>query len=234
MHLRNKLRGVGQERGKRTSNVSKETSSRTAAPGSQTRGNRGIGEPACCGYRFSALRCPASATVRPPATVVKLQLSPSLQPSPRLWPRSSPNRPSSSLSAPAGRAPGPLPYLRLPPGPRRPPSTPVAASPRSGAESQLRSAATGVLGPPAVAAGSKATYMVDAASLFPRRLRPLSLLLSNPQFSRPPAPPSSSRPRHVWIRRPGKKSRVQIESSSTAWLVRPPPPSQRKAGRLHA
>lgn len=184
-------------------------------PTRQTRCNQGIREPAHCGHSFSALRCPASVAVRPPDTVGKRQLSPSLQPSPPLWPRSSPNRPSSSLSAPAGRAPGPVPYLRLPPRPRRPPSTPVAASPRSGAGSQLRSAATGVLGPPAVAAGSKATYTVDAASRFPRRLRPLFLLLSNPQFSRAPAPPSPSRPRHVWIRRPGKRNRAQIESSWT-------------------
>lgn len=220
MHLQNKLRDTGEERGKGTSNVSKEISPRRAAPGSLPRwpdkeqpGNQGA---AHCGHRFSALRCPASAAVRPPATLGKRQLSPSLQPSPPLWPRSSPNRPSSPLSAPAGRAPSPLPYLRLPPRPRRPPSSPGAASPGSGAGSRhLRSAATGAPGAPAVAAGSKATYMVDAASRFPRRLRPLFLLLSNPQFSRAQAPPSPSRPRRVRIRRPGKRSRAQIESSWT-------------------
>lgn len=49
----------------------------------------------------------------------------------------------------------------------------------------------------------------------PRRLRPLFLLLSNPQFSRAQAPPSPSLLRRVRLRRPGKRSRAQIESSWT-------------------
>lgn len=124
MHLQNKLGDTGQEAGKGTSNVSEETASRTAAPGSLPHspekgqpGNQGAGS---LRARALALRCPASAAIRPPDTVGKRQLSPSLQPSPPLWPRSSSHRPSSPLSAPAGRATGRL--LPAPPAPA-PPAT---------------------------------------------------------------------------------------------------------------
>lgn len=52
-------------------------------------------------------------------------------------PQSFLNPPSSPPSGPAGRAPGPLPYLRLLPQPRWPPSTPASASPSSGAGRRL-------------------------------------------------------------------------------------------------
>lgn len=50
----------------------------------------------------------------------RAQLSPSLQPSPRLWPQSSPNRPSLPVLGPSRGAPGPP--LPAPPAPA-PPAT---------------------------------------------------------------------------------------------------------------
>lgn len=74
-----------------------------------------------------------------------------------------------------------------------------------------------VVRPPAVTAGNRAAYMIDAASRFPPKAPPLPLLPSNPQLSRPPAPPPPPSPRDARIRCSGAGSPAQIESSWAIW-----------------
>lgn len=94
MHLRNQLKCTGQEEEQGNfrgfqGNLLKRSPTRLPSPLARqgaagelrSRLTEGTGSP--------ALLCPASATARPPAAVVKPQLSPSLRISPPLRPRAS-------------------------------------------------------------------------------------------------------------------------------------------------
>lgn len=168
-------------------------------------------EPATGGHRPSARPCPAAGAARPPAAAGEPQLSPSLEPAPRLGPRSAPDRPSSPFPASAGGAPDARPYLRLPPGPPSPP--PQRRFSPFGRRKPASGRRAAGLRRRAVAAGSGAAYMIDAGSRFPPRPRPLSLLPSNPQLPRPPAPPPPPRLRDAGISCSGGGSPAQIESN---------------------
>ncbi|KAL0624479.1 Myosin light chain 6B [Plecturocebus cupreus] len=112
----------GREKGKGTSKVSKEISRAPPdfCPYSPDQAAGKSEGPANSKAKFSALPCSAAARPQPPAE------ESGFSPSHQLWPKSSPNRPLSAL---ASRDPGPRPYLRLPPRPRRLPSTPATVSP---------------------------------------------------------------------------------------------------------
>ena len=130
-------------------------------------------------------------------------------------PQSFLNPPSSPPSGPAGRAPGPLPYLRLLPQPRWPPSTPASASPSSGAGRRLERTAPATQAAGGCGRKQSCLHGCCGFSLPPPRLRPLFLLPSNPPLSQGPAPPSPPRLQDVRIRRSDRKSPAQIESCST-------------------
>lgn len=92
-------------------------------------------------------------------------------PKPAFFPSLRPSRPRAS----------PLPYLRLPPRPRRPPSTPAPASPGPSAGRKLQSPAPRSSGSRRMRQEAKLlTWLLRLLSSAPPRLRPLFLLPSNP------------------------------------------------------
>lgn len=173
-----------------------------------TRGNRGIGEPANSGHR--SWPCPALPCRGGGAPALGFTLAVPSAPAPGapqtgLRPHAQPQqaaRQTAALTCASRRGRQPLfPSRRFTPFCRKKPGSGRRAA---------------VHRPPTVAAGSKAAYMIDAASPFPPGLRPLFLLPSNPQLSRTPAPPPPGPP-DAPIRGSGRGSPAQIESSSTIW-----------------
>ncbi|XP_030616299.1 classical arabinogalactan protein 9-like [Delphinapterus leucas] len=180
MHLRNKFKYTGQERTKRTSNASKETSSRTALPGSLPH-SPDKGQPGNQGSRLNA--------------------------------------------QPAARQPPPLP---APPA-AAPPAT-LHPSPRFTGPKHRKEASepsTAILRQPAVAAGSKAAYMVAAASLVrppqdpPSVPPPLQSVTLPGAGSALPAPPAR-RSDQTLRQKESNPDRVVL---NTLTEIRPPQPS---------